>query len=146
MSSCRVAARVLVSSCLATVLISAPVSAQIDEVKSLVNHSDSLKNIITNSTLRHEKKGKDIIIVDNLANLIFTSNNENALAVPSDDRRFVLFRCSSIYKGDKAYFDGLGGFLDSPMIDRLFYQFLMQVGTHSLVSLSHVPPLFADTV
>ena len=101
---------------------------QIDEVKSLVNHADALKNIITNSTLRHEKKGKDVISVDNLANLIFTSNNENALAVPSDDRRFVFFRCSSVYKGDKAYFDRLGAFLDSPGIDRLFYQFLMQVG------------------
>ena len=100
---------------------------QIDEVKSLVNHADALKNIITNSTLRHEKKGKDVISVDNLANLIFTSNNENALAVPSDDRRFVFFRCSSVYKGDKAYFDRLGAFLDSPGIDRLFYQFLMQV-------------------
>jgi Family of unknown function (DUF5906) len=103
------------------------VLVQIDEVKSLVNHADALKNIITNSTLRHEKKGRDIIVVDNLANLIFTSNNENVLAVPSDDRRFVFFRCSSLYRGDKAYFDSLGVFLDSPGIDRLFFQFLMQV-------------------
>jgi putative DNA primase/helicase len=98
---------------------------QVDEVKSLHDYGDKLKNLITNPTLNYEKKGKDIIVVKNLSNLIFTSNNENALNVPADDRRFVLFRCSSVYKGDTAYFNLLGNHLQQADVARGFYQFLM---------------------
>jgi hypothetical protein len=65
---------------------------QVDEVKNLHEHADKLKDAITNRTVNFEKKGKDAITVDALANFVFTSNNENALRIPTDDRRFVLFR------------------------------------------------------
>lgn len=101
------------------------VFVQIDEVKSLHDFGDALKNIITNSTLNYEKKGKDTIVVQNMTNLLFTSNNENALSVPVDDRRFVLFRCSSVYKGDSAYFNALGSHLAKPEVARALYQHLL---------------------
>jgi len=97
---------------------------QIDEVKSMHEFGDKLKNMITNGTLNYEKKGKDTIIVNNLTNLIFTSNNENALAVSTDDRRFVLFRCSNAHRGDASYFEALAAHLEQPHVARGFYQFL----------------------
>jgi hypothetical protein len=63
--------------------------------------------------------------VANLANLVLTSNNENALHVSTDDRRFVLFRCSSKYKGDAAYFRTLAEHLYRREVARGVYQYLM---------------------
>jgi hypothetical protein len=101
------------------------VLVQIDEVKCLHDHCDQLKNFITCSTLSYEGKNKDSIIVDNYANLVLTSNNENALAVPADDRRFVLFRCKPTYVADKKYFETLSDHICRPEVARAIYQYLM---------------------
>lgn len=101
------------------------VLVQVDEVKSLHDFSDKLKDLITNPTVNYEKKGKDSIVLPNLANFIFTSNNANALTVSTDDRRFVLFNCSDQYKGNQQYFKDLGEQLVRPEVIRAFYDFLM---------------------
>jgi Family of unknown function (DUF5906) len=98
---------------------------QVDEVKTLHDHSCRLKDFITNNTINYERKGKDKITVQNISNLILTSNNENALAVSPEDRRFSLFRCSSIHKMDKSYFIRLAEHLAKPKVARAFYQYLM---------------------
>ena len=98
------------------------VCVQVDEVKCLHDHADRLKDLITNPTLNYEKKGRDTIVVDNYVNLILTSNNANALTVTADDRRFVLFHCSPVYKGNPEYFNHLGSHLDRPEVARAFYQ------------------------
>jgi len=102
------------------------VCVQIDEVKSLHDFHDKLKDLITNDTLNYEQKGKDSIVLDNLVNLILTTNNENALTVTPGDRRFSLFRCNSKFVRDTAYFDDLRAHLNRPDVARAFYQFLMQ--------------------
>jgi hypothetical protein len=101
------------------------VLVQVDEVKSLHDFSDKLKDLITNTTVNYEKKGKDSIVLPNLANFIFTSNNANALTVSTDDRRFVLFNCSDKYKGNQEYFKDLGEQLMRLEVSRAFYDFLM---------------------
>ena len=103
------------------------VCIQIDEVKSLHDHVDRLKDFITGPTLNYEKKCKDTIVVSNLSNLILTSNNANALTVSTDDRRFVLFHCSSVHKGDAQYFQQLGEQLKRPEVARAYYQYLMSL-------------------
>lgn len=103
------------------------VCIQIDEVKSLHDHSDQLKDFITNPTVNYEKKGKDLIVVSNFANLILTSNNANALTVSMDDRRFALFHCSSVHKGNTQYFTELGAHLAQPRVARAYYQYLMSM-------------------
>lgn len=97
---------------------------QVDEVKSLHEHADKLKDAITNRTVNWEKKGKDSITVPALANLVFTSNNENALKIPTDDRRFVLFRCDSKYKDNTQYFSQLLSHMNTPGVSVWFYKFL----------------------
>lgn len=103
------------------------VCIQIDEVRSLHDHADQLKDFITNPTVNYEKKGKDTIVVSNFANLILTSNNANALTVSADDRRFALFHCSSARKGDTQYFSQLGTHLARPEVARAYYQYLMSL-------------------
>jgi hypothetical protein len=98
---------------------------QVDEVKSLRAFRDKFKNLITNDTLNYKKKGNDVIVVKNLTNLIFTSNNEKALRVHTDDRHFVLFRCNPLHVGNTTYFQSLGRHLEQPDVAIGFYQFLM---------------------
>jgi hypothetical protein len=99
---------------------------QVDEVKNLHDHADKIKNAITNRTVKLEKKNKDPVTLDAFANIIFTSNNENALKIPGDDRRTVLFRCSSIYKGNKQYFDDLAHHLNLEGVSAWFYKIMKQ--------------------
>ena len=101
------------------------VMVQIDEITNLKDKKDSLKDLITSDKVRYEQKGKDCIVVQNLANLVFTSNNESTLSIAPDDRRFVLFKCSSVYMGDAAYFQKLARHLERPEVARALYQFLM---------------------
>jgi hypothetical protein len=101
------------------------VFVQIDEASSAYEQREKMKDLITNDKFNYEKKGRDTITVRNLVNLLLTTNNENALSISPTDRRFALFRCTNLYKGDRAYFDTLGAHLDRPEVARAFYQFLM---------------------
>lgn len=98
---------------------------QVDEAPCLHEHGERLKNLITSTTFRYECKGQMTIPLPNLANMIFTSNNMDAIPVATDDRRFVLFRCSSVFKGNAQYFNDLLTHLDRPEVARSVYQFLM---------------------
>jgi Family of unknown function (DUF5906) len=98
----------------------------IDEPKDMHQHDNPLKNIITCKMIPFEEKFRQQITVKNFSNLIFTSNYENVLSVPSDDRRFVLFHCSNKYKGMiREYFQPLADYIQTPEVTRAFYQFCM---------------------
>ena len=97
---------------------------QVDEVKNLHTYVDVLKNCITAGSMNYEMKGKDPATMPNFANLVFTSNNENSLHVSSDDRRLVLFRCSSKYIGDSTYFDSLVAHMETEGVNAWFLKFL----------------------
>jgi hypothetical protein len=74
-----------------------------------------------------KQQGKDIVQVENFANLVMTTNNPDALRVSSDDRRMTGFHCSDKYVGNDAYFDKLAAHLDDPKAARAVYQALMEV-------------------
>jgi hypothetical protein len=103
------------------------VFVQIDEAKSgsVKETEDILKDVITNKTFVYEKKFKDPIVVQNYCNLLFTSNNDDAMNVPMDDRRLVLFKVSSLHENDGSYFDPFVSHLAKPEVQRAFYEFLM---------------------
>jgi hypothetical protein len=100
------------------------VFTQLDEIQELFKFWDRLKDLITNRTLNYERKNKDPIVVSNMVNLLFTSNNENVLKISPNDRRFVLFRCTNHYLNDKPYQIWLGRHLDRQDVARAFYQHL----------------------
>ena len=102
------------------------VFVQVDEATCLQGNAEKLKNTVTNRTITWEAKNGRIVTVNNYANLLFTSNNENVMVVTSDDRRNVLFRCSSIHKGDVQYFAELAAHLERADVQAWFYKHLME--------------------
>ena len=100
---------------------------QIDEVKSKFREcADNLKNLVTNSTINYEKKGKDTITVQNLTNIVLTTNNPGVLKVTAVDRRYVAFDCNPIYINNTQYKIDFGKYLENPEVARAFYQFAME--------------------
>ena len=102
------------------------VFVQADEVR--VGHhdrSESLKNIITNETITYEPKFAARMTLKNMVNLLMTTNNENATSISPTCRRYALFRCSNVYKGNIQYFTDLGKHLARPEVARAWYQYLM---------------------
>jgi hypothetical protein len=95
--------------------------------ENLVNtkeFANLFKNLITASTIRHEQKGKPSIELQNLVNLI-TTTNLVSLEVEPGDRRCVFFKANSCRKGNKQYFVNLATFLGIPGIPSIFYQYLV---------------------
>ena len=102
------------------------VFVQADEVKiSMNDRRESLKNIITNETITFEPKFAARMTVKNMVNLLMTTNNENAVSVSPTCRRYALFRCSNVYKGNIQYFTNLAAHLRRPEVARAWYQYLM---------------------
>jgi hypothetical protein len=99
---------------------------QVDEVKSLHDHADKLKNAVTSATVTWEPKNGRIVTVDNICNLLFTSNNENALSLATDDRRISQFRCNPQYKDNKEYFRNFFKHLATPGVNVRFFKILME--------------------
>ena len=97
---------------------------QVDEAENLHGYSEKIKDAVTNSTINMEKKNKDPVTVDSFVNILFTSNNENALKVSGDDRRTVMFRCNPVYKDNKNYFINLAAHLNLPGVAAWLYHIL----------------------
>jgi len=89
-------------------------------------YEDDLKNKVTSKDLRYERKNQDTITVANFANFVMTTNNTVTLRVSNDDRRLVLFECSDVHRGDRAYFDGLCAQMRGAGVARALYQFFME--------------------
>ena len=99
---------------------------QIDEIGNMAMYEDVIKNIVTNDTVRLERKNKDAIVVKNMCNLFSTSNNMETFKIPPDDRRFVMLRCSDRYVGNVEYMQHLGSHLMRADVARAIYQYLMK--------------------
>ncbi len=65
----------------------------------------ALKALITDSTIFIEAKGKDGFQIDNCRHLIVCSNEDWAVPMDLDDRRFFCLNISSIHKEDTIYFE-----------------------------------------
>ncbi len=67
--------------------------------------ADDLKNLITRSEMKLEKKGIDSYTINDYANFIFTTNNEHCFKIDKDDRRFYMIKCREERKPDEFYSD-----------------------------------------
>jgi hypothetical protein len=67
----------------------------------------TLKRIISEPTLSIERKGYDIIEVDNKLHVIIASNNDWVVPAGVDARRFAMFNVSEKHKQDQEYFTKL---------------------------------------
>ena len=98
---------------------------QLDEAQDIRSFEDNLKNKVTASELRYEKKGQDTITVANFANFVLTTNNMITLRVASDDRRLVMFACSDVHRKNIGYFNTLCHHLRNERLPRAVYQYFM---------------------
>ncbi len=74
----------------------------IDEVNSKTGHeiADKFKSMITNETIRYEKKGvQGVFEVPNFARYCGFTNHDNSFKIEYSDRRFVVFQTSTKYSG-----------------------------------------------
>ena len=100
----------------------AKVFVQVDETPVLHQFSSELKDMISNDTITYEKKHCDGITVQNLANFVFTTNDPSPFKVSSDERRFSLFECCPIYKGNVSYFVAIRAHMKREDVRRAYYQ------------------------
>jgi hypothetical protein len=83
-----------------------------------------LKDLITSSTAHVNPKNKTAYDVCNLSNILGTTNSQNPIHIEARERRFVVFECSSLKKGDVAHFRSLGAHLKRHDVARAFFQHL----------------------
>jgi hypothetical protein len=84
------------------------VANEIPLVKDEFNTTfEKLKNVITGSSLRIEQKGKDSYEVDNLLNIIATTNNSYSFKISKMDRRYLPFEVNNSKRGNLQYFKDL---------------------------------------
>ena len=90
---------------------------------------EKLKNIISDPVVSWEQKYKDMMQINNCARFIFTSNGSTPVAIELQDRRFVVFLCSSKAKNlpekeRNEYFNKLNAAFEDPRYVKTFYNYL----------------------
>ena len=84
----------------------------------------ALKSIITDPTIFIEAKGKDGFQIKNCRHLIVCSNDDWAVPMDLDDRRFFVLDVSSKHKEDTKYFKALHEQMSSEGVKALLYDLL----------------------
>lgn len=99
-----------------------------DEVLFAGDHKANreLKSLITQAWQKLEKKGHDPLMIDNYLNLVFLSQNKDAIRIEDTDRRYFVKEASDIHRGDQGYFNRLYASLTQEAADH-FYTYLMNL-------------------
>jgi hypothetical protein len=63
-----------------------------------------LKSLISDRKCNVESKYLNLWTIDNVSYFIFVSNNSLPIKIEKDDRKYVVFKCSDIYKNNFEYF------------------------------------------
>jgi hypothetical protein len=71
-----------------------------------------IKGYITEKTVRIERKGIDHYRADSFINLIISSNNDWAVPVEKDDRRFICVKPNAKFKGNFEFFKSIRTIMD----------------------------------
>lgn len=84
----------------------------------------TLKAMVTEKTCLIEGKGKDRIMVKNFKHIILSSNEDWAVHLDPDDRRFFVIRVSEKHKEDHEYFASIQQQLNTGGYEALLYDLL----------------------
>jgi len=88
--------------------------------------NEKLKNLATSLTTDWENKGINAITIPNHINIRITSNNDNPISIPPDDRRFCVFECKDTHLNDPQYVPNIIKVLQDDRVARAYYQYLMK--------------------
>lgn len=84
----------------------------------------ALKALITDPQTTVEGKGKDLYPVQNYKRLIVTTNEQWAVPMAMDDRRFLVLEASDRHKEDKPYFAALARQMEDGGLQALMHDLL----------------------
>lgn len=88
--------------------------------QQFISTFEKMKNRITNSRLKVERKGVDSFTVADYNNYIITTNNKRAVRVSSRDRRYTMLEVSDCKKDNTVYFDTLRNDTEKgPLVDHI---------------------------
>lgn len=105
----------------------------------IVGKTNPLKSFITDTTFHRERKGVDSEQVDNIAELIFTTNNANAVKVSPTDRRYMIFEADSTHANDPVYFRPIHKALKDPTIMRSLFEMFKNIDIADFHPSTHRP-------
>lgn len=96
-------------------------------------------NLITDTEININQKGKDSFTINSYHRFIATTNNDIPIYIDKGNRRFILIQCSDEKKGDTEYFNTLAQYMQSPIVQRSFYDFLMNHKTKPVLTERDIP-------
>jgi hypothetical protein len=83
-----------------------------------------IKNMITESNIAIEQKGKDVIQVENHINLIIASNNSWVVPAGLEERRFNVLDVADSHQQDHVYFKAIIDQMENGGIEAMLYDLL----------------------
>jgi hypothetical protein len=95
--------------------------------KDTYSISENIKAQITNEKNLVEHKGVDPIKITNCTHIIFLTNNDNAIKIETDDRRFAAIECYNELANNKEYFDKLADEMKSKKFNMCLYKWLLSI-------------------
>ena len=104
------------------------------------NIKEKIKNRTTIKQIQYEKKGIDPITINNYSNFILTTNNDNSIVLPYDDRRFVVFQTTDKYLHNTEYFNNLHNHLKREDVSRAFYEYLKNLDISDISNFQDIRP------
>jgi hypothetical protein len=63
-----------------------------------------IKSIITDTIIRVNEKNEPRRTSENVANLIFVTDNPHPVNIEQSDNRYAVFACNALHRGDHDYF------------------------------------------
>lgn len=88
---------------------------------------EQLKSIITDKTIRINEKNQPRRTAENVANIIFVSNNPRPVNLTVNDRRFCVIECSSEKVGDREYFSNLAELTKNGTFLQILFSYYMSL-------------------
>jgi hypothetical protein len=86
---------------------------------------DKIKVFITDPYITIEPKGVNSYQIENISNLILSSNHQDSIIVEKGDRRYSIFEVNAKYKGNKKFFDDLADLCFNQEVADAFYTYLL---------------------
>ena len=97
--------------------------------------ADILKNLITETDLEVNQKGKDAKIIKSVHRFIGNTNHVvMPLKISANDRRYCIIRSSDEKKGDSDYFTKLNKVICSKDLQATFYKYLSNIDVTDFIS------------
>lgn len=97
--------------------------------------SDILKNLITETDLEVNQKGKDAKIIKSVHRFIGNTNHVvMPLKISANDRRYCIIRSSDEKKGDSDYFKKLNQIVSNKDLQATFYKYLSNIDISDFIS------------